>query len=288
MDYLKETLDSVVAQTYKDYEIVIVDDGSTDGTEDMIKNLDYPIRYCWQENRGDAAARNRLIELAQGEYISFIDSDDVLLPDAIERMVDAIKAESDDVVVYGSYFRIDQDGKICGRSRRRLYTGNITKYLFQDIFVHCCGSMLPKKLLDGAATFNSSLKVCSDYDLWLRLSMKHRFVALADPTFKRRRHSGNLSTNSFANCLAQFQVLERFYYEKGGREVVPPKTAEKVLGKQAYRAGRRAFKEGLREEACQLLRQSFVCHPGLRSLINWTRAVLAKRLTPMQSSSGEQ
>jgi glycosyltransferase involved in cell wall biosynthesis len=288
MDYLKETLDSVVAQTYKDYEIVIVDDGSTDGTEDMIKNLDYPIRYCWQENRGDAAARNRLIELAQGEYISFIDSDDVLLPDAIERMVDAIKAESDDVVVYGSYFRIDQDGKICGRSRRRLYTGNITKYLFQDIFVHCCGSMLPKKLLDGAATFNSSLKVCSDYDLWLRLSMKHRFVALADPTFKRRRHSGNLSTNSFANCLAQFQVLERFYYEKGGREVVPPKIAEKVLGKQAYRTGRRAFKEGLREEACQFLRQSFVRHPGLRSLINWTRAALAKRLTPMQSSSGEQ
>jgi glycosyltransferase involved in cell wall biosynthesis len=287
-DYLKETLDSILAQTYKDYEIVIVDDGSTDGTEDMIENLGCPIRYCWQENMGDAAARNRLIELAQGRYISFIDSDDILLPDAIERMVDVIKAEGDDVVVYGSYFRIDQDGKISGRSRRKLYTGNVTKYLFQDIFVHCCGSMLPKKLLDGAATFDPSLKVCSDYDLWLRLSTKHRFVALAEPTFKRRRHTGNLSTSSFENCLAQFQVLKRFYYEKGGREIVPPKIAERVLGRQAYRAGRCAFKEGLRKEACQLLKQSFVRRPGLRSLINWARAAVAKRVMPMQLYSKRQ
>jgi len=69
-DYLKETLESILAQTYKDYEIVIVDDGSTDGTEDMIKELGVPITYHWQENSGDAAARNKLIKLARGQLMA--------------------------------------------------------------------------------------------------------------------------------------------------------------------------------------------------------------------------
>jgi hypothetical protein len=134
--------------------------------------------------------------------------------------------------------------------------------------------MLSKKLLDGSIAFDTSLQVCSDYDFWLRLSTKVRFVALPDPTFKRRRHLGNLSTDSFDNCLTEFQVLEHFYYEGGGSELVPPRTAMKVLSRGGYRAGRRAIREGLRERACQLLRQSFMRHPNLKSLIHWVRAVL--------------
>ena len=277
-DYLRETLDSVLAQTYKDYEIVIVDDGSTDGTEDMIKELGVPVTYYWQENCGDAAARNKLIELAQGQYISFIDSDDLLLPDAIERMIKVIEAETEDVIVYGSYFRIDQNGKVFGRCKRKLYSGNITKHLFQTIFVHCCGSMFPKKLLDASEVFDTSLKVCSDYDLWLRLSMRYRFIALADPTFKRRRHPTNLAIASFKNCLTEFRVLERFYYEKGGSEFVPQKIAMKVLSKEGCRAGRCAIKERLYDQACQVLSQSFRRHPNVKSLLRWTRAVTGKLL----------
>ena len=272
-DYLKETLDSILAQTYKDYEIVIVDDGSADGTEDMLKQLGFPITYHWQENSGDAAARNKLTELARGQYISFIDSDDLLLPDAIEKLVKIMQTEDEDVIAYGSYLRIDQNGKVYGRCKRKLYGGNITKYLFQTVFVHSCGSMFPKKILKDSTVFDTSLKVCSDYDFWLRLSMKYRFVALPDPTFKRRRHINNLSTASFENYLTEFQVLERFYYEKGGNKVIPQKTAMKVLSKEGRRTGRYAIKEGLYDQASQLLQQSFRRHPNLKSLIHWTRAV---------------
>jgi len=277
-EYLKETIDSILAQTYKDYEIVIVDDGSTDGTADMIKTLDYPITYHWQENGGDAAARNKLIELAKGDYISFIDSDDLLMPDAIEKMVNAMEAETEDVIVYGSYFRIDQNGNIYGRCKRRLYAGNITKYLFQTILVHACGSMFPKKILKKPVVFDTSLRVCSDYDLWLSLSLDHRFIPLDDPTFKRRRHLDNLSQSSFENCLTEFQVLKRFYYEKGGREVIPEKIAMQVFSKESRRTGRCAIKEGLYDQACHLLSQSFRQHPNLKSLISWTRAIIVKRL----------
>ncbi len=277
-NYLKETIESILAQTYKDYEIVLVDDGSTDGTEDMIKQLGVPVTYHWQKNGGDAAARNKLIKLARGEYISFIDSDDLLFPDAIERLVKVMETETDDVIAYGSYVRIDQDGNVHGKCKRKLYSGNITKHLFQTIIVHSCGSMFPKKILKDTVTFDTSLNVCSDYDLWLYLSTKYRFVALPNPTFKRRRHLGNLSTVSFKNCLTEFRVLERFYYEKGGNKMVPPKIAMKVLSKEGFKTGRCAIKEGLCDQASQLLWQSFRRHPNLRSLIHLTRARIVERL----------
>jgi len=272
-DYLRETLNSVLAQTYKDYEIIVVDDGSTDGTEDMIKKLGVPVTYHWQQNKGDAAARNKLTKLAQGKYISFIDSDDLLLPDAIERMVRVMEAETEDVVVYGPYFRIDENGKVYGRCKRKLYSGNITKYLFQTILVHSCGSMFPKRVLEETGGFDTSLRVSYDYKLELQISLKYRFVALSKPTFKRRRHSSNISQNSFANRKTELDVLTEFYYNGGGNEVIPEGIAMKKLSTERYRAGRWAIKEGLYDQACELLSQSFRRHPNLKSLIHWLRAV---------------
>jgi glycosyltransferase involved in cell wall biosynthesis len=264
-DYLRETLASIFAQTYKDYEVVIVDDGSTDGTEEILKKTAYPVRYYWQENAGDAAARNKLIELATGEYIAFLDSDDLLVPDAIERMAAVMQREAEPVIVYGPYLRIDQHGNITGKSKRKLYSGFVTKYLFQDVFVHSCGSMFPKSVLEEAGRFDTSLSVCSDYDLWLRLSLKYRFVAMSKPTFKRRRHPGNLSTRSLQNRIAELEVLERFYYERGGDKVVPKRIAMRRLSKQAYRAGKYAL-AGEPQKAKGLFVKSLRFHPSLKAM----------------------
>ncbi|MFC1635036.1 glycosyltransferase [Planctomycetota bacterium] len=282
-EYLRETIDSILAQTYQDYEMIIVDDGSTDGTKEMIEELGVPVTYYWQPNSGDAAARNKLIELAQGRYLSFIDSDDLLLPDAIERMVRIMKAETEDVIVYGSYFRIDEHGNVYGRCKRRLHNGMITRHLFKTILVHACGSMFPTKLLKESPAFDSSLKICSDYDLWLRLSMKYPFIALGDPTFKRRRHPANLSKACFQNCLTEFQVINRFYYESGGRQLIPETTAARVFSRKMFRAGRYAVKEGLYDEACKLFGRSFKYHPNIKSLIYWTRAAVGKRWASLSS-----
>jgi len=126
--------------------------------------------------------------------------------------------------------------------------------------------------------FDTSLNVCSDYDLWLSLSTKYKFIALPEPTFKRRRHPGNLSNLSFENCLTEFKVLERFYYERGGDKVIPPKIASKVLGKSGFKTGRCAFREGSYDQATQLLGQSFRRHPNFKSLFYWTKAGIAKRV----------
>jgi glycosyltransferase involved in cell wall biosynthesis len=283
-NYLKETLQSVFVQTYKDYEIVIVDDGSTDGTGEMIKQLGYNIRYHRQENGGDAAARNKLIELAVGKYITFLDSDDLLMPDAIERLAGVIQGENEPIIVYGPYFRIDQYGKAIGKDKRKLYSGFVAKYLFQDIFVHTSGSIFPKSILEEAGRFDTSLPVCSDYDLWLRLSLKYRFAALHKPTFKRRRHPGNLSADSVRNRITELEVLKRFYSEKGGNQAVSKSVATKRFSKEEYRVGLCALKEKNYQRACDYFAKSFRRCPSFKSLLQWTRAYILKGLTCLKTT----
>jgi glycosyltransferase involved in cell wall biosynthesis len=285
-DYLKETLASVFSQSYKDYEVVIADDGSTDGTDRMVKEAGYDLRYYWHENRGEAATCNRLIDLAQGRYISFIHSDDLLVADAIERMVRLMEAHDGDVVVYGNYFRIDERGSVCGRSKRKLHSGHITTRLFEDIIVHPNGSMFPKSVLVEAGGFDTSLKASYDYKLELKISLKYPFASLEEPTFMRRRHSSNTSMDSYKNRKAELDMLADFYYNGGGKEVIPERLAMKRLSKESYRAGRYAIREGLFDQARSMLSQSFRQHPNIKSLLYWARAAMGGSSRPHQPDGG--
>lgn len=285
--FLKETLDSVFAQTYKDFEVVIVDDGSTDGTKQMLEENGYNVRYFWQQNAGDAAARNKLIGLAQGNYITFLDSDDLLYPYSLEEMMRAMPQDSEDVIVYGPYIAIDARGKILWRKKKKLYNGKITKQLFKNILTHSCGSLFPKKILAEAGGFNTELKICSDYDLWLKLSLKYNYIALQKNIFKRRRHSGNISTASFYNRNTEYKVLENFYYNGGGKEVIPFRTAMKRLSKEQFRAAKAAVRESMRETGCEVLKSSLKKHFQLKGLF-WLLAVEAKLHPALWTKKQEQ
>jgi len=273
-NYLKETLQSVFAQTYKDYEVVIVDDGSTDGTEEMIRGIGYPVKYYWVNHIGQYAARNKLIELAQGEYITFVDSDDLLFPDTIERLIKAVEAHGPNVIAYGAHVGVDEKGRYVKRKQRLLPSGNITAELFEFIYVHSCGMMCPKKLFEEVGGFDTSLRCCAFYKLLLKISVKYKFIPVKGPTFKRRRHRGNVSVRSFANRKVEFDVLEDFYFNGGGKKLIPRSRAMKRLSREGYRAGRCAIREGMYEQARRLLSQSFRQHPNIKSLIHWSRAIL--------------
>lgn len=265
-DYLKETLDSCFAQTYKDYEVVIVDDGSTDGTEDMLKDARYDVRYYWAEHIGQAAARNKLIQLAQGEYITFLDSDDLLFPNAVQKLMDVIDSYSPEVVAYGSHIGIDENGKRLHTKQRRLPSGNIVINLFEYIYVHSCGTMCAKRIYEREGGFDTSLRRCAVYKFLLGLSLKYQFFPVVGPIYKRRRHKENLADQSFEGRKIEFDVLEDFYFSSGARKVIPRHRAMRRLSKEGYRAGRCAIREGMYDQAYQLLRQSFQRHPNLKSL----------------------
>jgi len=287
-ELLKETLESIFMQTYKDYEVVIVDDGSTDDTEQMIKDTGYPIRYYWVDHIGQPAARNKLIKLTQGQYITFIDSDDLLPPDAIERMVDIMSKEPEDVIVYGPYVGIDEKGNPVKRKQRELPSGNIITELFMFIHVHSCGTMCAKRLFEEAGGFDTSLRVCSVYKFLLKIALRHKFIAIESPTFKRRRHGDNVSLYSFANRKIELDMLEDFYYHGGGRDVIPKNLAMKRLSKEGYRAARCAIRESLSESACQLLSQSFRRYPSLKTLLWWTIAITKLHLAPLETEKSRK
>jgi len=273
--YLKETLESVFAQTYKDYEVVVVDDGSTNGTDKMIEESNYPIKYFWQENQGESAARNKLINLAEGKYITFIDSDDLLFPYAVEDMMNLIERNGSDTVAYSSYVGIDESGNGVKRKSRKQPSGCIAADLFEYIYVHSCGTMCRKTMLEEAGGFDVSLPVCSPYALWLKLSLKYDFMPTSRPTFKRRRHSGNLSTYSFVNRKIELNVLERAYqndFSQNAKEVITPDRAMKRLAREGYRTARCAIRQGQQKTACQLLKQSYQRHPNFKTFLWWTIA----------------
>ncbi len=272
--YLREALDSILAQTYKDYEIVIVDDGSTDGTEEMIKNAGYDVRYYWVNNMGQSAARNKLIELADGQYITFLDSDDLLFPDMLKRLMNVIDSYGRNVFAYGSYVGIDEKGNEVKKKQYKLPAGNIVTELFEFIHVHSCGTMCAKRIYEEASDFDTSLRRCAMYKLLLKLSLVYEFIPVEGPTFKKRRHKGN-PDRSFANCKIEFDVLEDFYFNGGGKEVIPKRRAMKRLSKEGYRTGHYAIREGLTEPACKYLSQSFRRHPNIKSLMHWTRAIIS-------------
>lgn len=186
-DYLRETLASVFAQTYKDYEVVIVDDGSTDGTEDMLEDADYDVRYCWVDHIGQAAARNKLIELAHGQYIAFLDSDDLLFPDAVQKLIDVMDSYGPEVIAYGSHIGVDENGNHIHTKQRKLPSGNTVTELFEYIHVHSCGTVCAKRIYEREGGFDTSLRRCAVYKFLLNLSLKYKFIPVDGPTYKRRR-----------------------------------------------------------------------------------------------------
>lgn len=268
-DYLSQTIASVLKQNYKDYEVIIVDDGSTDGTEEMIKEGQYPVRYYKQENAGDAAAKNRMIQLAEGEYITFIDSDDLFFEDSLERMIDALKGCEENTIAYGGYIRIDENGVPCGRCKRTLRSGKITEKLFETIMVHNCGTLYPKDVLASSGGYDTSLKGCYDLRLNLRLSQKFEFIALKEPVFQRRRHSSNLSVMSVGSCLTELKVLSGFYFDDGGKDSISRQTAMKRISQAESRVGKAAFAESNFAMAGEFFIKSFRTKANIKSLLRY-------------------
>lgn len=273
-DFLKEALQSLAKQTFTDFETIVFDDGSTDGTEEMIKIEGFDVQYHWHENRGEYPVVNQLIQLAKCDYIAFLHSDDLLVPDALQRMADAAKATDTPHVVYSNYLKIDKDGNPCGASKRKLYSGQITRQLFEDIIVHPVGTLFPKQALLDVGGMDENLSVCADYKMELLISLKYPFIALEEPTFMRRRHDSNISQVCFANRLAEYEVLKDFYENLGGKEVIDAPAAAKRLAKEAYRAGRSALDEGKNQQGRALLAQSWRMHPTPKTLWHRFKAMI--------------
>ena len=267
-EYIKEAIDSAVNQTFKDIEIIVLDDGSTDGGYEYVKSLNLPIRLYAQENQGAIKAYNRLIELAQGEYISILDSDDVLANDAIEQLLKALKNNNEYSVAYGNYIRIDSNGCILGKCNRILKSGVITEALFHDNIVHNVGTLVPKCIFEEFGGYTEKFSDGFDTYFYLRVSLKYKFICVEQPVFKRRRHDKNISAFSYKNVSEEINMLEDFYNKCNGKEAIGRKVAEKRLAKEYYRLGKASVLERRNNQRAHFL-NAFLLNHSIKYLIHY-------------------
>lgn len=196
--YLREAIESVLSQTYRNFDLIIVDDGSTDGTGNLCREYKDPrIRYYYQENKGLGAARNAGIEQSIGELVCFLDDDDVWFPEKLEKQVAFFNSCPDPLIgmVYTSLELIDETGRKCGH-QANIADGQIYKRLLYGNIVDAPSSvMIKRQVFDEVGRFKQELFSSEDYEMWLRLSKVFHVYSLGEDLVKYRVHANKMSRN---------------------------------------------------------------------------------------------
>jgi len=202
---LKDAIESVRTQTYVNWELIVVDDGSTDNTEEVVRSFDdCRIHYIKQDNRGVSAARNTGIAKAHGKLIAFLDSDDRWEPSKLEVQKDFFDLNPDSYLCQTEEIWIRNGVRVNPKKKHAKPSG----WIFKECMPLCCVSpsavMMKRDVFDTIGMFDESLLSCEDYDLWLRASLHYEITTLPDQlTIKIGGHDDQLSSQP---CLDVYRI----------------------------------------------------------------------------------
>jgi len=205
---LMEALLSVDAQTYRDYDVIVVDDGSTDDTRTALKAWKDRIRYLWKPNGGEASARNYGIRHAHTDYVAFLDSDDRWMPEFLATTISYLLAHPE-IALLSTACRVLPGDERRPKIREPLLEGNLFSRLFMQNFVTASAVVLRHSCLDEVGLFDESLGQATDYDLWLRISRHHPIAFINQPLCLWRLHAGNISSNEMQHRQRVLDVVTR-------------------------------------------------------------------------------
>jgi len=216
--YLSLALRSVLDQTRMPDEIHVVDDGSTDDTAGVMASFAGHDRvvYHRQENGGQARAKNRGIRASSGDYVAFLDADDLWMPRKLELQLPAFDGHPEVGVVYTNFARIDAEGSMLGSPEGRFYSGRISGRLLIENFVTGMASIVRRECFERVGLFDETLAMGIDYDLWLRISPHYDFKFLDEVTYSYRQWPGQMSHNYRKRMQCAIFIMERFLKEHPG------------------------------------------------------------------------
>jgi glycosyltransferase involved in cell wall biosynthesis len=206
---LTEAIDSVLAQDYKGYELIVVDDGSTDNTREILDTYGQNIIVLRQTNKGVSAARNRGIAEAGGQLIAFLDSDDLWLPRKLSRQVDFFNLNPAAVINQTEEIWIRNGVRVNPKDRHRKPSGMIFERSLGLCLVSPSAVMIKKTLFDAVGVFDESLPACEDYDLWLRISCRYPVHLIETPQIIKRGGHGDQLSKAAGLDRFRIQSLEK-------------------------------------------------------------------------------
>ena len=191
---LKRAIQSVLMQSYTPYEIIIIDDGSDDGTKEWLKD-NYPnVKYIYQMNSGVSSARNKGIKFARGDWIALLDSDDEWLPSKLKDQANEIESNPAAKFLHTNEIWIRNGVRVNQMKKHKKYGGYIFEKCLDMCRISPSSVLIKKDIFDEIGMFDETLKVCEDYDLWLRFASKYPVHFLDQPLIKKYGgHSDQLS-----------------------------------------------------------------------------------------------
>ncbi len=212
-----ETIQSVRQQTFQDFEIIVINDGSTDRTVELVQTIkDRRLKVFSYENGGLSVARNRGIVRATNEFIAFLDADDLWTADKLELQLVALQQNPEAGVAYSwtCFMDVDEQGKAVSflPSPQYSFAGNVYKNLLVSDFVHSgSNTLIRRKAIDTAGEFDPALKSCEDWDYWLRLATKWHFVVVPKHQILYRRTPNAMSSKVEVMKEASLISIEKAY-----------------------------------------------------------------------------
>lgn len=215
-EFLAATLDSMLAQDYPNIEYIVLDDGSTDTTSEVLQRYNGRVQWQRHANIGQSRTLNKAWAKARGEYLGYLSSDDLLLPHAISTLVSALQAQPDAVVAYGDFDLIDATGRRTGAVQAPEY--DYRRMVEELICPPGPGAIFRRSVFEKIGGWNEELRKIPDFEYWLRAGLIGRFVRVP-------------------NVLAQYRVHDE---SMAIRSIAPERSMEIVATVQAYWRGERS------------------------------------------------
>ena len=242
---LKEAVDSVLAQDFEDFELIVVDDGSNDKTAEEIKRYGGRVKlFQHSENRGVSAARNKGISHARGKYIAFLDSDDLWVKGKLKIQVNFLDDNPHYPLCYTDEIWIRRGKRVNPMLKHAKYSGWIFEKCLPLCIISPSSAMMKKTLYSKVGLFDEALPVCEDYDFWLRTSARFPiFFINRKLIIKRGGHPDQLSQRSWGNdqyrVVAMEKLLSESYIGTEEREMVLKEMKKKcqILSKGFFKRG---------------------------------------------------
>jgi glycosyltransferase involved in cell wall biosynthesis len=216
--YLPATLRSALGQTYSNVEVIVVDDGSTDDTPAVMESFlkDPRVRYVPQRNGGQASAKNRGIRESRGEFVAFLDSDDLWAPDKLALQIPLFLRSGSVGVVYARYVEIDAEGNEGQVNNNVFHRGLVSGPLLVFNFIGFSTSVVRRECFETLGVFRDDLGMGIDYDLWLRFSPRYEFDYVDRPLMYYRVWAGQMSNNCQRRYQNGMRIMGEFLAQHGG------------------------------------------------------------------------
>lgn len=281
--FIGQAIYSALRQTFFDFEIIVIDDGSTDGTRNVVEQFDdYRIRYYYQKNRGVSSALNLGIQKSKGEFIARLDSDDLFLPQKIESQIRVFRSKPQVGLVYTQAFNVDSELNFIGLyPQQHKLPQNLLKALRMALFPPSQSIMFRKRCVLRTGFFNEKIHIAEDWDFCIRMARYYSFYYIERPLVLIRKHDAMITGNKLETTRQILAVLEKH------KRILADGEGYSWLSPHYYGLGRQLFYHNDFKNARNAFSESVSYNPlNINSLLFYLFAYLpAKFLKKLKRSN---